>query len=95
MEILQEDNGSKGRFYIKEEGEELAEMTYVWSGEDKFIIDHTYVNERLKGQNVGLKLVSAAVHMARERGLKIIPLCPFAKATMEKRPEMHDVLQGK
>ena len=41
MEIQQEDNGKKGVFFIEENGEVVAEMTYVWSGEDKIIIDHT------------------------------------------------------
>ncbi len=50
MEIQQEDNGKKGVFFIEENGEVVAEMTYVWSGEDKIIIDHTEVSEKLAGK---------------------------------------------
>lgn len=93
MEIQHTDDGKKGRFFIVKDGEELAEMTYVWVGEDRFIIDHTFVDERLKGMNIGRQLVNKAVAMAREKDLKIIPLCPFAKAVMEKaRDEYSDVL---
>ena len=95
MDIQHEDDGKKGRYYINIDGEQLAEMTYVWVGEDKFIIDHTEVNEKLKGQNIGYKLVKSAVEMAREKNVKIIPLCPFAKAVMEKKPELQDVLAGR
>ena len=42
---------------------------------------------------VGKKLVAAAVADARSEGFKIIPLCPFAKATLEKHAEWHDVVQ--
>ncbi|MBL7717661.1 MAG: N-acetyltransferase [Flavipsychrobacter sp.] len=92
MEIQHQDDGKKGRYYIADNGEQLAEMTYVWVGEDKFIIDHTEVDERLKGQGVGLKLVKAAVEMARERKVGIIPLCPFAKSVFDKKEEFRDVL---
>ena len=29
MEILRQDDGKKGSFYVEESGERLAEMTYV------------------------------------------------------------------
>ena len=92
MEIQNQDNGKKGRFFVEINGNELAEMTYIWAGEDRFIIDHTFVDEKLKGQGVGYKLVAAAVEMARNRSLSIIPLCPFAKSVFEKRADYADVL---
>ena len=94
MEVLHEDDGKKGRFYIMENGQECGEISYVWTGEDKLIIDHTVVDPRLKGQNVGYKLVTAVVNMAREKNVKVIPLCPFAKAVMTKKEELQDVLTG-
>lgn len=91
--IEQEDNGTKGRFYIVLEGRELGEMTYVYAGPEKIIIDHTAVDEELKGQSAGKKLVDAGADFAREKGIKILPLCPFAKATMMKNKEAYaDVL---
>ena len=92
MEILHEDNGKKGRFYIDREGKNLAEISYVWAGDDKLIIDHTFVDEELKGQSIGLKLVVKVVEMAREQKVGIIPLCPFAKSVMDKKVELQDVL---
>lgn len=92
MDILHEDDGKKGRFYIDKGDKNLAEITYVWAGEDKLIIDHTYVDEELKGQSIGNKLVVKVVEMAREKKVGVIPLCPFAKALMEKKTELQDVL---
>ncbi|RKG41570.1 MULTISPECIES: GNAT family N-acetyltransferase [Acinetobacter] len=86
------ENGSKGAFYVEQQGERLAEMTYSWAGTDKFIIDHTAVSDSLRGQGVGRHLVDAAVQFARERQVKIIPLCPFAKSVFDKDPEIRDVL---
>jgi predicted GNAT family acetyltransferase len=37
-------------------------------------------------------MVTAAIEMAREKNLKIIPLCPFAKSVFDKNLEFRDVL---
>ena len=93
MEIQHRDDGRKGGFYVGEEdGKVLAEMTYVWAGSQKIIIDHTQVDESLKGKNVGKQLVHRAVVFAREKDIKILPLCPFTKAVLEKIAEYKDVL---
>lgn len=92
MEILQKDNQTKGKFYIIENDIQLAEMTYTWAGTDRIIIDHTEVNEALKGKNAGKQMVMKSVEFAREKGIKIIPLCPFANSVFKKIPEIRDVL---
>lgn len=78
---------------MEAEGECLAEMTYTWAGEALFIIDHTEVSDKLKGQGAGKKLVDAAVLFARKMRVKILPLCPFAKSVFDKTPEYEDVLR--
>lgn len=92
MEIKHQDTGHKGRFYYEVNHIEKAEMTYSHAGEDKIIIDHTEVDASLKGQGVGYKLVEATVHYARDKHIKILPLCPFAAAVFKKRSEYSDVL---
>lgn len=74
------------------DGEEAGLMAYTWTGEHKFIIDHTEVSPGFSGQGIGKKLVMAAVEFARERGGKILPLCPFAKSVFEKTQTIRDVL---
>lgn len=92
MEIKQNDNGKKGMFFIEEDNQKLAEMTYVWAGTNKIIIDHTEVNEKLKGKNAGKQMLAKAVEFARQNNTKIIPLCPFAKSVFDKVVEYQDVL---
>lgn len=92
MEIQQTDDGKKGAFYIEQDGERFAEMTYVWASDTKFIIDHTEVSDKLAGKGAGKQLVAKAVEFAREKGLKIMPLCPFANKVFKKTPEYADVL---
>lgn len=92
MEIKQTNNESKGFFKAEENEKQAGLMTYSWAGADKFIIDHTEVSPDFNGKGVGKQLVLAAVDFARKENKKIIPLCPFAKATFEKNEDLRDVL---
>lgn len=92
MEIKQIDEGSKGYFQAVEDEVEAGRMTYTWAGTGKFIIDHTEVNPAFAGRSVGKKMVMEAVAFAREKSLKILPLCPFAKSVFDKTAEIRDVL---
>lgn len=92
MEIQQNDDGLKGKFFIEFKGEELAKLTYVWAGKDRIIIEHTEVSEKLKGKSAGKLLLAKAVEYARSKAIKILPLCPFAKSVFDKTTEYKDVL---
>ena len=92
MEVLQEDNGKKGKFFIMENNIMAAEMTYTWAGTERIIIDHTEVSNVLRGQSAGKKMIMHAVTFAREKRIKIIPLCPFANSMFQKIEEIRDVL---
>ena len=85
-------NGEKGFFYIDINGKHEAIMTFVFAGNDKIIIDHTEVNPKNEGKGLGKMMVAKAIAYAREKNLKIIPLCPFAKKVIDKTPEFQDVL---
>lgn len=87
-----EYNERKGYFYVKAADQIVAKMTFIFAGPHKIIIDHTEVNPEYNGKNFGKKMVEKAVAFAREKNLKIIPLCPFAKKVFDKTPEYSDVL---
>lgn len=76
---------------MEHDGKRLAEMTYTVAG-SRVIIDHTTVDDALRGTGAGKKLVEAAVQWARAENVKIIPLCPFAKSVFDKTPAYSDVL---
>lgn len=86
------ENSKGGEFVVHESGNRMAEMGYTNAGEDKIIIDHTFVDTAFRGEHLGRDLVKAGVEFAREKDLKIIPLCPFAMAEFERHPEYSDVL---
>ncbi|GHG33485.1 DUF5996 family protein [Paracoccus aerius] len=90
--VVREDGPSKGRYILEIAGNQGV-MTYSRAGEAMIIIDHTEVPAALRGRKVGERLVRQAVDDAREAGIAIVPLCPFAKAQFDRHPEWHDVLR--
>jgi uncharacterized protein len=87
-----EVNDRKGFFHIDIDGKTEAKMTFVFAGPNKIIIDHTEVNDGHNGKGFGKKMVAKAVEYAREKGITIVPLCPFVKKVFDKTPEYSDVL---
>lgn len=95
MEIQHSQSDQHGRFHIDEGTETVAELVYSGAPGKPMNLEHTFVDDELRGQQIGFKLVQSAVEYARTEGLKIIPTCIFAKAIFDRKPEFGDVLEGK
>ncbi len=89
--IEHEQTGHRGAFFVEEEGKRVAQLTYTVAG-SRVILDHTDIDDALRGTGTGRKLVAAAVDWAREEEVKLMPLCPFARSVFDKTPEFGDVL---
>lgn len=92
MEIQMIEDGSKGRFAAMDNGTEAGHITYSKAGDTTLILDHTEVNDVYRGQGIGKIIVMHIVEVASKEGLRILPLCPFAKAVFERTEEIRDVL---
>ena len=55
-------------------------------------ITHTEVAPRLEGRGIASALVQAALEHAGAHGLKVAPLCSFARAYMRRHPETSALL---
>jgi len=86
------DNGDRRRFEIDLGGGVFAFAEYTLP-EGKIIFTHTEVPEAYEGQGIGTALIEHALSSARERSLKVIPICPFFAAYMKKHAEVQDLLE--
>ena len=77
------------------EGDSLAGECTFEKNEAEWVITHTIVDPAYGGQKVGQRLVALAVTEARKDGVKILPVCSFARAQFDKFPEYRDVLSDK
>lgn len=91
MDIQKEDGPKGGRYFTVIDGHE-AEMTFSRASEKLIIIDHTGVPDALRGKSVGQTLAQHAVADARAGGWKIVPLCPFFKAQVQRHRDWQDVI---
>lgn len=91
MDIGHDFNNDGGRYWAKVEGGS-AELTYRNRGVGVIVIDHTFTPPQARGRGVAEALVARIVADARERGLKIVPECPYAARLFSERPEWRDVL---
>jgi predicted GNAT family acetyltransferase len=84
--------GSRGRFLMKgDQDDTVAELAYDQKSGDTMIIEHTYVEEALRGKDLGERLIEEAVEYARNHQLKIQPVCSFARAVFRLKREYNDV----
>lgn len=84
------NNESEGRYELVIEGQ-LAIAAYD-RREGALVFTHTEVPKALAGQGVGSRLVEGALTDVREQGLKVVPLCEFVAAYIERHPEAQDLL---
>mgnify|MGYP001182363047 CR=1 FL=1 len=67
----------EGCFYMEESGKIVAIINYIET--DVITINHTYVDESLRGQGVAFKLLSKVTQYAKNKNKKIHPVCSYAK----------------
>lgn len=91
MVFLHKEDAEHGVFYLEANGEAIAEMAYR-KEPGRMVIEHTEVDESLRGQNIGYQLVEQGVEYARSAHLTIVPLCRFAKSIIERHKDFQDVL---
>ena len=88
-------NRAENKFYIGDEDRPLAEITWVPTGDDQIIADHTWVSDELRGQGVAALLLAELVALARDHNKTIIPLCPYVKRKLTGDPQYEDILNRK
>jgi len=84
-EIRVTHNSAENRFetYI---GDKLSKMDYIQDGKN-FVITHVGVNPDLRGQGVAGKIVEVGLEYAKEKSLRVIPMCSYAAAYIRRHPE--------
>jgi predicted GNAT family acetyltransferase len=85
------DNPEKHRFEIDLGDGSFAIAEYRLHP-DHITFTHTEVPPAHEGQGLGTKLVRFGLQWARERGLKVIPVCPFFADYVKAHAEEQDLL---
>lgn len=89
--IQQKEKDGNGMFYIEKDGDIIAELTYKEMDNGILTIDHTETNPEMEGKGLASKLVKHTVEYAREKNIKIDPLCAYAAKQFERHEEYREV----
>lgn len=79
------ENVAQSRFEVRLDGL-LAVADYRVEG-GRMLFTHTEVPPAFRGRGIAEKLVLAGFRAARERGLKIEPICSYVAALLRRYPE--------
>ncbi len=81
-----------GHIFARDEnGKLLAEVTFP-EREGVAVINHTFVDDSLRGQGVAGQLLQAVADTLRREGRKARPTCSYAVHWFATHPEEQDLL---
>ncbi|HWI10945.1 MAG TPA: GNAT family N-acetyltransferase [Burkholderiaceae bacterium] len=90
MPLHIEHHPERGRFQAVVEGRTCVADYRLADG--VITITHTEVPPPLEGRGIAGELVQALLDHARAQGLKVRPLCSYARAYMRRHPATADLL---
>jgi len=79
------DNRDASRFEVEVNGA-TAVLTYERRPESIALL-HTEVPQALRGRHLADRLAKYALETARNEGRRVIVICPFVKAYLQKHPQ--------
>lgn len=84
------DNPELRRFELEVDGR-LAIAAYERRG-GAIAFTHSEVPEGLEGQGVASRLIAGALADVRRQGLKVVPICEFVAAYLDRHAEDQDLI---
>lgn len=68
----------------------LSKLDYIQDGKN-FVITHVGVHPDLRGHGVAGKLVEVSLAYAKEKDLRVVPMCSYAASYIRRHPEYADL----
>jgi predicted GNAT family acetyltransferase len=89
MEIVR-DNKAEHEFELVVDGHRAVAAYQL--EDDTIVFTHTIVPKAIEGRGVASRLIRGALDQVRDRGLKVVPQCPFVAAYIKRHPDVQDLL---
>ena len=85
------DNAAKRRYELRLDDVVIGQIAYA-SEPGAVVLIHTEVSTEVEGGGFGSRLVAGALDDIRARGLRVVPICPFAASFIRSHPEYADLV---
>lgn len=85
----------KDRVILKDDsGKIVAKLNTPLRSDSVVHINHTFVDDSLRGQGIASKIVEACAQKLRGENKKAILTCPYSIKWFERHPDYSDVVEG-
>jgi predicted GNAT family acetyltransferase len=86
------DEPDQQRYVLEVDGRCTGLLDYRLSG-DRLRLTHAEIDPAMERQGLGSQLAKFALDDARERGLTVVPMCPFVVHYIREHPEYLDLVR--
>ena len=86
--IEREELNGANEFVLRIDGEKFGFLEFTRPEVGVMRIEYVEVSPELRGTGLGQQLVQKAVAFAQETKLKVIPICSYARAVMQRDPAL-------
>src|SRR5438093_491740 len=85
------DNPERHRFEVQV-GDEVAGIAGYRLAPGQIVFTHTEIDPAFEGRGLAGRLAADALDSARQRGLAVVPRCPYIAGYIRRHPEYADLV---
>lgn len=89
--IEREELGGTHEFVLRLDGERYGFLEFTRPDVGIMRIEYVEVSPELRGTGLGKQLVEKAVAFAKDSSLKVVPICSYARAVIQRDPALSAV----
>ena len=92
VSIDREELNGVHEFVLRIDGERLGFLEFTRPEVGLMRIEYVEVSPELRGTGLGRQLVAKAIDFAKETELRVVPICSYARAVIQRDPAMSALL---
>ena len=93
--IEREELNGVHEFVLRIDGERLGYLEFTRPEVGLMRIEYVEVSPELRGKGFGRQLVAKAIEFARDADLRVVPICSYARAVIQRDPAMSPLLTAR
>ncbi|HYB94654.1 MAG TPA: GNAT family N-acetyltransferase [Vicinamibacterales bacterium] len=93
VSIEREQLNGVDEFVLRIDGERFGFLEYTRPDAGVMRIEYVEVAPSLRGTGLGRQLIEKAVAFARETNLRVVPICGYARAVIQRDPALSGAMK--
>lgn len=93
VSVEREELNGVHEFVLRIDGERFGFLEFTRPDTGVMRIEYVEVDPQLRGTGMGRQLVEKAVAFARENRLRVVPICSYARAVIQRDADLSNALR--